>query len=314
MFWGFLSVGLCEEKRIKSYKDSIPESLNLALLVFAVFSTIAFLFLSSRTDNWVLKFTFAILFSYSNNTIFSLLHESVHSLFHSTQAINNWAGRIAAAFFPTGFMFQRVCHLGHHSRNRTNAELFDYYQKGENRTLKYLQWYGILTGIYWLLAPLACILYLLFPSFFNVSGKTSKIYKQTGANAMLSGFESAPTIQIRLEILFTIFIQTSVFVLLGISFSDWFLCYFAFALNWCSLQYADHAWSPLDIKNGAWNLRVNKLVQYIFLNYHHHLAHHQHPEVSWIHLPSYVDFEKTRPYFWKIYLKMWLGPRPYPSQ
>jgi hypothetical protein len=88
------------------------------------------------------------------------------------------------------------------------------------------------------------------------------------------------------------------------------VCYAAFALNWCSLQYTDHAWTKRDIVNGASNLRVNRVVQWIFLNYHHHLAHHQHPEVPWIHLPKFVDFEAPRPSFLRTYLSLWLGPRP----
>lgn len=272
------------------------------------------LYLTSQVDFWVYKLLFAIFFSYTNNTTFSLLHESVHGLFHSNTFINNWAGRFAAAFFPTAFTFQTICHLGHHQRNRTEVELFDYYRPNDNKTLKYLQWYGILTGIYWMAAPLACILYFLFPNFFKTPEKNAKIFKQTGANAMMSGFRSVSSNKIRLEILFTLLVQSSLFLFLGISFIDWILCYFAFALNWCSLQYADHAWSELDVKNGAWNLRVNKIVQYIFLNYHHHLAHHQNPEVSWKCLPNYVNYQSDRPHFWKIYFQMWRGPRPFPNE
>ena len=91
------------------------------------------------------------------------------------------------------------------------------------------------------------------------------------------------------------------------------ICYAAFALNWSSLQYADHAWSELDVKEGAWNLRVNKVVQWLFLNYHHHKAHHQHPDVPWVHLHHHVDFSEPRPSFFRIYLSMWRGPRPMPE-
>ena len=84
-------------------------------------------------------------------------------------------------------------------------------------------------------------------------------------------------------------------------------------MNWSSLQYADHAWSELDVREGAWNLRVNKLVQWLFLNYHHHKAHHQHPEVSWLNLSEHVDFTEQRPSFLKIWLSMWRGPRPLPK-
>ena len=57
-------------------------------------------------------------------------------------------------------------------------------------------------------------------------------------------------------------------------------------MNWGGLQYADHAWSERDIKNGAWNLAVPKWMQAVFLNYHYHKVHHQHPRTPWVNLPS----------------------------
>ena len=43
-----------------------------------------------------------------------------HGHLHANRTVNEWAGRFLAAFFPTGLGFQRVCHLGHHRRNRTD--------------------------------------------------------------------------------------------------------------------------------------------------------------------------------------------------
>ena len=100
---------------------------------------------------------------------------------------------------------------------------------------------------------------------------------------------------------------------LDLNLLGWGLCYAAFALNWSSLQYADHAWSGRDVHDGAWNLRVSRVVQALFLNYHHHKAHHQHPTVPWLHLPRYVDMTEERPSFLAIYLRMWRGPRPWPG-
>jgi hypothetical protein len=101
--------------------------------------------------------------------------------------------------------------------------------------------------------------------------------------------------------------------LLHLTLAGWAICYAAFALNWSSLQYTDHAFSKLDVREGAWNLRVNPLTRLLFLNYHHHLAHHQHPQVPWIHLGRYVDPAEERPSFWAIYWRMWRGPQPLPA-
>jgi fatty acid desaturase len=84
-------------------------------------------------------------------------------------------------------------------------------------------------------------------------------------------------------------------------------------LQWSALQYADHAFAPLDVVEGAWDLRVHRWVQAVFLNYHLHLAHHRHPTMPWIHLPRYVDASRPRPRFLAQYARMWLGPRPQPG-
>ena len=130
---------------------------------------------------------------------------------------------------------------------------------------------------------------------------------------MFAGLESAPKRTIRLELLFTIAVQIALFVLLDLTFAGWAICYGAFAVNWSSLQYTDHAFSKLDVRDGAWNLRVNSLTRLLFLNYHHHLAHHRHPHVPWIHLWRYVDPAEAQPSFWSIYWRMWRGPQPLPS-
>jgi fatty acid desaturase len=294
----------------------IPGALNLALAVAAPAVALGLLAFASRTPSWGWRIAAAIAFSYVNNTIFSLLHDAVHGNFHPNRTINEAAGRLLAAFFPTGLGFQRICHLGHHRRNRSDAEVFDYILPGENRLLKTVQWYGILTGLYWLLPPLGCLLYLIWPGFFHPPERLrgTRAFRQTSAAAMLSGFEGAPRGTIRLEILLTLAFQIAAIRLLGLTPAGWLTCYAVFGFNWSSLQYADHAFSERDVHDGAWNLRVNRLVQYLFLNYHHHKAHHRNPRIPWIHLPKHVDFSEERPAFLSVWLRMWRGPRVWPGE
>ena len=130
---------------------------------------------------------------------------------------------------------------------------------------------------------------------------------------MIEHVERLPRGVVRLEILFSVLWQIALFRALHLTWAGWALCYAAFAVNWSSLQYSDHAWSPLDAVEGAWNLRVNRLVRLLFLNYHHHRAHHENPKAPWIHLPRLVDHREPRPSFLWIYLSMWRGPRPLPG-
>ena len=291
--------------------DPIPSALNITLAVVAPAAAAALLAAASSTNSWVWRIGAALAFSYVNNTIFALLHEAVHGHLHPNRRVNEAVGRAMAAFFPTSLAFQRVCHFGHHRRNRSDAEVFDYILPGESRLTKTLQWYGLLSGVYWLLLPLGCLCYLFWPGFFRRPHRlhASRLFRETSAEAMLSGFEDAPERTIRLEILLSFAVQAALIWILNLTAAGWVTCYAAFAVNWSSLQYADHAFSKRDVLDGAWNLRVNRVVQYLFLNYHHHKAHHQNTQVPWLHLPKYVDFAETRPSFLSIWLRMWRGPR-----
>ena len=296
-------------------RDPIPGGLNLALAGTAAAVALGLLAFASHTTSWGWRIAAAVGFSYVNNTIFSLLHEAVHGHFHPDRRINEAAGRLLASFFPTGLSFQRICHLGHHRRNRSDAEVFDYVLPGENRWVKTLQWYGILTGVYWLLSPLGCLVYLLWPGAFRLPARfgDSRLLRQTSAAAMVSGFDGAPERTLRLEILLSFLLHGAYVVVLDLTWAGWLTCYAAFAINWSSLQYADHAFTVRHVHDGAWNLRVPRPVELLFLHYHHHKAHHQNPQVPWLHLPKYVDFTEPRPSFLGIWLRMWRGPRRWPA-
>ncbi len=288
--------------------DRIPGTLNLILLAGAICTAAALLSLASHAASPWTVLAAAVMFSYINNTVFSLLHESVHGILHDNRRINEAACIVAAAMVPTGLSFQRIFHLSHHARNRSEDEQFDYLRPGDSRLLKHAQWYAILTGVYWIFLPLGCIVYLVAPWVFRLRvfrSHDGSLGKQTGAAAMFSGLYHADRLRMRLEILLSVLFQVALVLLLDLSFTGWLACYVAYAVNWSALQYADHAYSPLDVKNGAWNLRVNRVVQWLYLNYHHHLAHHQHPSVPWIHLPRYVNFSVARPSFFAVYLSMW---------
>jgi fatty acid desaturase len=293
----------------------VPGALNVTLATAVLCSNAGLLYAASHTSHWFWFLACAAAFSYTNNTVYSLLHECVHRKFHERRAVNDWWGRLLAASFPTGFTFHRMCHLGHHRHNRTEVERFDYYTADDNRFVKCMQWYGILTGFYWLMPPLGSVLVLVMPASLLlrlVDSRGSKTAEHLGTDAILEGIAEAPPWTMRGEIVLAGTVQAALWYVLDLSLAGWAACYAAFAVNWSALQYADHAWSELDVRDGAWNLRVNRAVQYVFLNYHHHLAHHQHPEVPWIHLGRFVDFDAPRPSFLAVYLSMWRGPRPLP--
>ena len=294
---------------------SIPKYLNMAIAVVAGALSILCLYTASHTEHWWVILLAAIAFSFVNNTLFSLMHDAAHFVLHPNRKINHALGIFVSGFFPTGFTFQRIAHLNHHRNNRTDVEMFEAYYPNDNRFLKGFQWYGLLLGGYWFMYMMALVLYTLFPtllfkSFFR--NTDNKAIKHTGADAYIKLFEDRDdTLQIKLEIIYSFAFQTMLFFLLDYSFWPMMFCYWVFSLNWGALQYADHAYSKRDIRYGAWNLKVNPMVRYVFLNYHFHLVHHVYPYVPWIHLGKFVDKVDDggeRPSFMSIYLKMWRGP------
>jgi fatty acid desaturase len=291
---------------------AIPARLNLLLLSSAALVSAGLLFAASHSDSWAVMLGAALAFSFTANTLFSLLHESVHGILHPDAAINRWGGRFAAAFFPTSLTLQRGFHLTHHRNNRSPIERFDYIERGDIAWLKRLQWYGILTGMYWVVTQIGLIIYLVAPVLLRLpvlrraGGRTAE---QTSSRAYLAVFDNTDTRVVRLELLASFAFQALLIVALDLSLIGWVLCYGAFAIHWSALQYADHAYSPLDAHDGAWNLRVNPVSRAFFLNYHYHLAHHRHPTTSWLHLKALVDPAEPQPSFFGVWLSMWRGPR-----
>ncbi|HZI12867.1 MAG TPA: fatty acid desaturase [Myxococcus sp.] len=292
----------------------IPATLNAVLLALALGACAACLWLASHAESLGARLLAAAVFSYVNNTVFSLLHEATHGVLHPSRRVNDALGRVAATLFPTSFTMQRAFHLNHHRHNRTRLEQFDYFRPGDNRWLKRAQWYSILTGLYWLFVPVGAVAFALVPGLLHrLRGTGTRYGEQTGADAYLGRLESAPGTAIRLEVLLAAAVHAGLAVGLELSPSGWALCYAAFAVNWSGLQYADHAWSPLHVRDGAWDLRVAAPVRWLFLNYHYHRAHHRHPQVPWLHLGRYVDPAVPRPSFLQVWLAMWRGPRPLPT-
>jgi fatty acid desaturase len=297
----------------KNHNISIPSTLNLFLAFGSISLSIFLLYTVEHVGSLWLKIFSVLLFSYVGNTIFSLLHEAVHANFHHNRTINYLFGNICASMFPTAFSFQKRCHLNHHRNNRTQYELFEMYDDKDNKPVKIFTLYMVLTGLYWFVPFIGSVWLLISPkSLLNsrFSGKNNYEVGRMGGASMLRSFEKLSVKEImimRLEVLFTIFVQASLFYFLDLSFTSYILCYFLFGFTWSALQYADHAYSVRDIRNGAWNLKVHPITKAFFLNYHDHLAHHQHPNVPWIHLPKFVDPAEKKPEFWSIYLKMWRG-------
>lgn len=283
-------------------------SRNALLLAIAGLISAAALWVASHGP-WYATLGAAVVFSYSANTLFALLHEAVHGVLFTSPRANEWGGRFASAWFPTGLALQRAFHLNHHQHNRDETERFDYFQPGDVRWLKRAQWYCILTGVYWAFAAAGGLAWLLAPFAFALGRGSSRFARQTASATYFEALRALPPVVSRLEVLASWGVQAALFVALDLTPAGWLACYAAFAWQWSALQYADHAWSPLHPTDGAWDLRVPTWHRWAFLNYHYHRAHHRSPKTPWFELPALAG---EGPSFWAVYLSMWRGPRDLP--
>ena len=290
----------------------IPEKINIAIYILILPMTWALLWVGSHaTLPYALLAAWA--FSIVNNTPFSLMHEAVHGTFSNNRFRNNLFGVLSAVMFPTSFTIQKIAHLGHHKRNRTDRELYDYYLPTQSKRLRDFWLYaGNLFGLYWFMIPFSCLIYLVAPWLYTSRWFIQGPARHLGFEPYVEEIAQHSKLKIWLECLLALVYQVVLFRALDLNWQGWLLCHWAFALHWSALQYVDHAWSPRDIINGAWNLKVLPVSRAFALNYHYHLAHHRFPKLPWIHLPKFVDPKERQPTFWSIYFSLWGGTRPAP--
>jgi fatty acid desaturase len=282
----------------------MPERLNWIILTVTAAATAGCLWMASHAPWWA-AFAAAVAFAFLNNTPFSLMHEAVHGIGAATPRRNYLLGVMAGWMFPTSFSLQRAAHLGHHARNRTDRDLYDYYLPHESRWVRNLWLYGgNLLGLYWFCIPLSNVLYLVATPFYRSRLFVQRIAPAMGFSQYVRDLAALPSRRVQLEIALAFAYQAAMWWSLDLSWRGWLLAHWLFALHWSSLQYVDHAWSPRDVSSGAWDLRVSAPARWLALNYHYHRAHHRHPSVPWTRLPE-LRSDEDQPTFWQIYFSLW---------
>lgn len=283
----------------------IPEKTNHAILLFSSIACIFLLWLGSHVYTWYAILTTAIVFAFVEVNIYSILHEAEHDVYHKKASVNYWAGVWLAALFGGSFTFLRECHIGHHKRNRSDYEMFDLYYPHQNKYIKSLYLYLLLIGFYYLLIPLAVIVFAIYPGIMQ-----SKILrKDVSAAGMLSGISKNSFRKIQLESIFVVLLHLGLFYLLNLQWQVWLIMLGVHAFIWSSTDYVNHAFSPRDVINGAHNHKMNIFFEWIFLNKNFHLSHHRYPQIPWIHLKNFMHKDEHRGSYLIAYFKLWGGPK-----
>ena len=286
--------------------------LNTFVLAIALVATWACLWFASHSAP-VLAIVSAWLFSLVANAPFAMMHEAVHGVGAKSPLMNRMLGLVSGWAFPTSFSMQRLAHIGHHERNRTDLELYDYYLPSESKWLRNVWLYfGNLLGFYYWTVILSNLIYLAAPWAYRSRFFVQRVAPALGCGPYVADLAKLPPAIVWTEIAMALGYQAAMFYVLDLNLAGMLLCYWAFALHWSVLQYADHAWSARDIHTGAWNLYVLAPFRWVALNYHYHRTHHEYPQVPWYDLPKQVDWSLPQPSFWRIYFSLWKGVRPAP--
>jgi fatty acid desaturase len=209
-------------------------------------------------------------------------------------------------FFPAPFHLIRQGHLGHHLRNRSDDEAFDFYFEGDHKVWRVLVWYGILTGFYWIVVVLSNVVFVLLPF------RSDKNYWQVdqASTAFMESLNPSYRRHIRLEGAAAIVLHMALILGLHIPLLNYVVMYAGFGFMWSAMQYVHHYGTERHVTRGARNLWIWAPLDLLWLNHNWHLTHHQHPSVPWIYLPrTEADGETRRGFLLTAYLKMWRGPR-----
>ena len=283
----------------------IPGRLNLLLTSAQMLAAFAILTAASNTTNFYLFAGLAICFAFTMQMGFCLAHEAVHSKLHRNRRLNLGMGIFLFSLFPGSFHFFEVAHLLHHRRNRSNDELEDYVLPGENPWFKRIMYFLLISGLFWLLLPLSSIIVAMTP------GKRISLPRpDDGAGAFRRFAQFLTEVlpgRVRRDLLVTALVWILAFPALHLHFFSVAVCYAAFGFSWASQQYIYHVRTPRHAVLGAYDLKLWKPLELLYLHFNYHLTHHLAEWIPWNHLPSIAAEEPTRGYV-STYVKLWRAP------
>lgn len=228
----------------------IPSRLNLIIGAVQLSGLLALLWSASWARGWWLL-AVALAYGIVMNSAYALLHEAEHGMLHPKRWINDGLGVVLALFFPAPFHLIRQGHLGHHLRNRSDDEAFDFYFEGESAVWKYLQLYGILTGLFWLVILFGNALCVCCPWFL----RPRKFAFDRATEALLESLNTRFLPIVWAESLAAVALHAGLIWLWRIPPLHWFVTLAGFGVMWSAMQYVHHFGTERDVMNGARNLR-----------------------------------------------------------
>lgn len=285
---------------------SIPIARNVAIIVAQVLAFATCVALTRIVDRWWELTLLALGFGILMNSVYATIHEAQHGILFPNRRLNDAFGVALSGLFPAPFHLIRQGHIGHHMRNRSDDEAFDFYFDGEHPAWKYLQLYGILTGLFYIVVVLSNLVAVLCP--FVLDRRNFEFDKPSAA--LMESLNPKYRRWIFLEGLYAIALHVSIVTLIDVPLLNYAVMYCAFGFLWSAMQYVHHFGTDRDVIKGARNLFIWGPLDLLWLNHNWHQTHHAHPTVPWVHLPRLGRAENPqRGFLLFAYLRMWRGPR-----
>ena len=242
--------------------------------------------------------------------VFSMMHEAFHGLAHTDKSMNYLIMWWASTLFGASATLIHINHLGHHSRNRTHAELADFALPGESLFRKRVQYYFAVLGGIWLAAFIGSLVLPLLP--VRVIDRWAMHGEANTYAAAFRDFSTRDFRRIRRETVASVAIWLVAAALFGWTWEAVLGAYVAFAFSWSSLQWIYHMRTPLDVVEGGYNLRAPRWVRWAFLNFNYNLTHHRHSDMHWQDMHVASSLKETRP-LWFGWLQVFLPPQRLPA-
>lgn len=282
----------------------IPQKLNILLVILIQVTVFGLLWLGSHlTLLWSIPI--GIVFSFVLLTNYAIMHDATHHTLHKNKYVNYVLGAMSSTLFPQSFTLYEVAHQMHHQANRTDRETFDYYYPTDNMLIKRVQWYGILTGVWYPMVIAGTILAAISPVIFRL-----KIFSASvGSISLFGSFNGWVITKVRLEVLFAIIYWFAMYHVLSLQITTLVLYYVLFGINWSTRQYVTHAWTQRDVIEGALNLKTGRIMEAVLLNGNWDHVHHKHPYLPWSELANKKYHEASPVSYMAQYLSLWKGPR-----
>jgi fatty acid desaturase len=283
---------------------------NLLIAGLQVVAWASLLTAIDRSGAWWVTVPLVLLFCAVMQGVFSMMHEFFHGQAHADWRLNYGIGLVLAAIFGSSATVHRVNHWGHHVRNRTSAERGEFVHDGENPVLKTLLYYTATCGGLWVAGVVLPVVMLFVPHRAIARLAASK--RTNTYAAAFEQFTRADWSRVRIEAL--ILLGGWAFVL---GSGVWrpttvLVAYGALAYHWSTLQWIYHLRTPIDVVEGAYNLRIPEPVRWLWLSFNFNLTHHRRPDLPWQELGDHTDRAQTQPLWWR-WLLQWLPPVRFPD-